>query len=198
MTSLPGTLASPLEIVTPPAAEPLTIAEAKAHLRVDTDAEDPYLDALIRAARASIEHETRRALITQTLRLHLDRFPCERTIWVPRPPLQSVSSITYTDTAGATQTLDAGSYHAGTASSPGRIRLAEAASWPSEAACRPGAVRVEFIAGYGAAAAVPEGLKHALRFLLAHWYAQREPVVHQSVNALPRALESLVWQYKVF
>lgn len=192
-------LECPVEIVTPPASEPLSLAEAKAHLRVDSNAEDSYIAALIAAARASIEHETGRALVTQTLRVRLDRVPYfDRELRIPRAPLAGVSAFTYIDTAGATQTFDAANYTVDTVSTPGRIVLVEGASWPADVARQPGAVRIQYTAGCAPGAVDPRAV-HAIRFIIAWWYAQREAVnVGNIVNILPRAADHLVWQLKVF
>ena len=91
-----------------PAEEPVTTAEAKLHLRVDHGDEDAYIDTLVATARQHIELVTRRAMVDTTFTLKMDAFPTE--IRPPRSPLSSVSSITYVDTDGATQTLSASVY----------------------------------------------------------------------------------------
>jgi uncharacterized phiE125 gp8 family phage protein len=96
-----------LKLVTPPAIEPVTLAEAKAHLRLDTESDDGYVPALITAARERVELFLRRALITQVFECTVDDFPAhDRAIDLPRPPLQSVEWIKYPDTAAVLQTLD--------------------------------------------------------------------------------------------
>jgi uncharacterized phiE125 gp8 family phage protein len=80
-----------LKLVTPPAVEPVTLAEAKAHLRLDTAVDDAYVSALITASRERVELFLRRALITQVFEFAVDDFPAyDRAIDLPRPPLRSV------------------------------------------------------------------------------------------------------------
>jgi uncharacterized phiE125 gp8 family phage protein len=120
-----------LKLVTPPEVEPITLEEAKSHLRIDTDAEDVYVSALITAARERVELFLRRALATQTFEYTLDGFP-SGVIDIPRPPLQSAGDIKYLDTGGNERTLPPELYvedrrnklHSGPESSgPGRSRL---------------------------------------------------------------------------
>ncbi len=80
-----------LKLITAPAAEPITLAKAKNHLKVDSNDENALITALITAARQLGERETKRAFITQTWKLYLDESPSE--IEIPKPPLQSVESI---------------------------------------------------------------------------------------------------------
>lgn len=192
-----------LSLATAPSVEPMLKAEAKAYLRVDsanTD-EDTLVDSLIIAARQQAETYTGRALITQTWDLVLDRFPSgDRPIDVPLPPLQSVTSITYLDTNGTSQTLSSANYIVDTKNEPGRIALAVGESWPDTQADRINAVTVRFVAGYGAAAAVPEGIKTAMKLLIAHWFENREPVaagVGFSSTPMPMSVEMLLWQHRI-
>lgn len=119
--------------------------------------DDGLLAMLIAAARAAAEHELGRYLVSQTVDLHLDEFPESNEIRLP--PLQSVSSVTYVDSDGATQTLAADQYAVDSVSRPARIAPAYGVTWPATRA-QAGAVRVRFLAGYGAAAAVPACVKH--------------------------------------
>ena len=118
---------------------------------------DPILVMLIAAATKAAEAETRRALVTQTWDMSLDRFPGWE-MHVPLPPLQSVTSITYVDSDGVTQTLAADQYVVDTKSEPARITPAYGCVWPSTR-WQANAVTVRFVAGYGAAGAVPSGIK---------------------------------------
>lgn len=166
-----------LKLVTAPAFEPITTAEAKTHLRIDGSDEDTLIDGYIMAARQLCEMEARRAFVTQTFDLFLEQWPASDEIKLPRPPLQSVTSITYTDSNGNAQTMASADYLADTASEPGRVVLSYGGTWPS-ATLRPGpAIAVRFVAGYGLAAAVPAMYKQAIKLLVGHWYENREQVV---------------------
>jgi uncharacterized phiE125 gp8 family phage protein len=179
----------PLLLVTPPAAEPVSRNEAKAHLRVDHSADDTLIDGLLVAAREAIEAETSRSLITTAWEWRQAAWPgAGAAIVLPRAPLAAVSAVTYQ--ASGTQTLSSAAYLAEAPSGPhaglGRLTLADGAAWPSIDA-RPDAVRVAFTAGYGATgAAVPQSLKAALLLLLGDLYGNREAqTVQVTLNANP-------------
>lgn len=150
---------------------------------------DPELNALIRTARVAAEGYTRRALVTQTWDLKLDRFPCW-TIHVPKPTLQSVVSITYVDTNGATQTLDPSTYLVDTSSTPARITPVFGGIWPVTL-YQNNAVTVRFVAGYGLAADVPDGIKTWMIVRIKHLFDNPDAVVLQGgtkVAEMPRML----------
>lgn len=160
---------------------------------------DPLLAALLTAARLNLEGRDgwlNRAFVTQTWELMLDRFPLG-AIEVPLPPLQSVTSLKYLDTAGVEQTLATDKYRVDVASVPARITPAYAAIWPSTYAVM-NAVTVRFVAGYGAAAAVPEGIKVGIKALTAHFYEHREPVGGPPLSKIPLHVESLLAPYRVW
>jgi uncharacterized phiE125 gp8 family phage protein len=182
-----------LTLVTAPAAEPLSATEAKDHLREDGTGQDSLITSLIVAARQYGETVTRRAWVTQTWDLKLDGFPACGVIDVPLPPLQSVTSVTYLDESGVSQTLSAGSYTVDIAGEPGRIVRAYGAAWPTTRYGTPSAVTVRFVAGYGLAVAVPDVLKHAMRLMIGHWYANRENVALGTIaTEVPFAADALL------
>lgn len=177
-----------LTLIDPPAEEPVSLAEAKAHCRVDADVtdDDVLITALIVAARRRAEQITARALVTQRWRLSLNRFPAD-SLDLPLPPLVSVQSITYLDQAGARQPFDASDFDVITDELVGRVVPAWGKSWP---ACRvvAGSVLIEFTAGYGAATAVPQDIKHWVLLTVGTLYAQREALVTGTIVAeIPRA-----------
>ncbi|MFN8493838.1 MAG: head-tail connector protein [Caldilineaceae bacterium] len=209
-----------LKLVTPPAGEPVSLDEAKRHLRIDIDDDDLLIGGLITAAREVCELQSRRALLTQAYDLVLEAWPgddrlYQRTqmhpyqlrtslqLWprpvlpikLPRPPLQTVSSVTYTDYAGITNSLATTDYIVDADSEPGRVLPAYNKMWPS-AVLQPGpAIRVRFTCGYGAASAVPQIYKQALLLLVGHFYENREEVVvsgNVNMVQLPMAVESLL------
>jgi uncharacterized phiE125 gp8 family phage protein len=187
-----------LKLVSPPAIEPVTLAEAKAHLRLDTDADDAYVLALIGAARERVELFLRRALITQMFDYTLDGFPANRrSIDLPRPPLQSVESVKYIDTAGSRQTLAAESYVVDCASNEiGRVALAWNQFWPLTR-CSINAVVIRFIAGYGdAAEEVPQAIRHGILIEISNLYENREDIVPGQSIGLLSLSERLLWPYR--
>jgi len=187
-----------LSLVTAPAAEPITLAEAKVHLRVDITDDDSLITALIVTARQHVEAITRRALITQTWDLTLDAWPDGDTILVPLPPLQSVTSVTYKDSAGTVYTMPVTDYIVDKVEEPGRIVLAYGKTWPSATLYPAGAITVRFAAGYGDATKVPQAIKQAMLLLIGQWYESRETIsIGNIVNELPFTVEALLWPYRV-
>jgi len=180
-------VASGLTIVTAPALEPVTAAEAKLHCRIDAaeHAEDTYVGTLITAARQYAETFTRRALVQQTWKYQLDEFPADdEPIQIPLPPLSSVSWVKYYDSAGTYTTLSDSSYVVDIDVEPGRIGLASGCSWP-DVYDQVGALEIQFVAGYGSASAsVPAAIRQAMLLLIAHWYEHREEVVIGAVPAI--------------
>lgn len=185
-------------LVTPPATEPVTIAEAKAHVRVTSTDEDGLITALVLAAREQAEMFTRRALMLQTWRLTLDAFPLgDAPVWIPLPPLQSVVSVLYFDEGGVQQTLPPARYQVDTSTEPGRIAPAVDDAWPGTEE-RLNAVTIEFTAGFGTAQEVPQSIKQAMLLLIGHWYEHRETVITGTIaTSLPMAAEALLWSQRV-
>jgi uncharacterized phiE125 gp8 family phage protein len=182
-------------LVTGPTVEPLTAAELKDQSRISHGEEDVLLERLIAAARSHVEKITRRALITQTWQLTLDRFPCHAVIYVPRPPLIAVSSITYLDEDGTEQTVDSDDYRVDDQSQPGRIEPAYGESWPTTRDTI-NAVEVTHTAGYGATAAdVPEDLRHAIALLAGHYYEHREAALAGNLTEIPSGVDALCDSY---
>jgi len=189
------------ELVTAPAVDLLSLAEAKEHLRVDHTDEDDLITAYVAAVSSSLEAgfgEIGRALITQTWKLYMPSLPSDGRIVLPFPPLQSVTSVTYRDTDNAEQTLSASAYRVVAQSESGLIEQVDGAAWPSTFN-RADAVTITFVCGYGDAASdVPEGIRMIARLLLAHWYENRQAVaVGVSVDELPMAVRSLLMKYRI-
>ena len=188
-----------LEVTVAPSAEPLSTAEAKSHLRVDISDDDSLIDAQVEAARNYAEAFCRRAFITQTLVLWLDAFPAGNgEIILPRPPLQSVTSVSYTDVDGNAQTFASSKYIVDGKREPARITPAWNVDWPDTRAIV-NAVSVTYVAGYGAASAVPEAIIRAIAFLVGHLYENRESVViGTTASTVPQAVEYLLWPYRAW
>jgi uncharacterized phiE125 gp8 family phage protein len=163
----------PLELTTPPAIEPVTLDEAKAHLKVDTADDDALITSLIAAARARAEWHTGRAFVTQGWKLWLDTWPCNGIVEIPLPPLQSVASITAYALDDTATVLDAATYQVDAASSPARLTLKPGASPPVNLR-RINAAAIAFTAGYGDAGSdVPAPLREAILKMVANFYVNR-------------------------
>lgn len=184
----------PYKLVTEPASEPVSLTEAKRHLRVDYTDDDDLIAIFIKAARQHAETYTGRAFIDQTWELTLDEFP-DNEIQILKPPLIEVESVKYDDAAGDEQTLSDGlDYTVDLASEPGWIVPTDQ-TWPTTFDGI-NAVRVRFRAGYVGgspeAETVPNDLKAAILLYVGTLYANRETVVIGAATKLPWASEQLL------
>lgn len=180
-----------LTLVTPPASEPVTLAQAKLWLRVTDPSEDDLVADLVTAARERCEAEVSRSFLATGWRLELDAFPgmlvdprrpgwtYERdspgpllALFFPRARVTAVTSVTYLATDGTVTTLDPSLYQVQLGDAA-RLAPAYGRSWPATR-FEPGAVKVSFTAGYGTdPAAVPSCVRTAVRVMLAHMYTHR-------------------------
>lgn len=195
-------------LTTAPTVEPITTAEAKAHLRVTVSDDDTYIDSLIKAARHHIETAIlNRALVAQTWTLYLDAFPIndDAVIELPIPPLISVTSVQYYDDNDVLQTWSSAEYTVDTDSMKGRIYPGRTYSYPV-ARDYPKSVVITYQAGYEDSGAspqdladnIPEPIKQALLIMVAHWYEHREPViVGTNVAEVPMSARTLLAPYRV-
>ena len=177
-----------------PAFEPLTLAEAKQHLRVEVADDDALITSLVIAARQYIEGRTGRILCSRAHINELAGFPRDgKDIVLPVSPVTAVASVSYFDSNGATQTLTVGTgYRLALHLSPARIRLPVSSSAWLETIAVEDAVTITFTAGYANIGAVPETAKHAVRLLIGHWYENREAVVTGTIaSSLLLTVDSL-------
>lgn len=187
----------PISLVAPPTEEPVTLVEAKAHLKVEISNDDDLIGELISAIRIECENELRRSLMTQTLELVLDAF--EPVLFLRLPPVQSVSSVKYLDASGAQQTLDTSLYVVDTDSEPARVVPAVGKAWPATQRNAINAIRVRFVAGYANAAAVPASIKLWIKLRLTAAYENRSQVIAETrvtVSALPY-VDTLLDRYRL-
>jgi len=184
-----------IKLITGPAIEPVSLPEAKLHLRVDGDDDDTAIVAQLMAARRWAEQATWRAFITQTWELTRNEFPGLTQLQLPRPPLQSVTSVKYTVDAGTEYTYASTNYIVDVDNEPGKIVLKSTSTWPSDVLYPVNGVRIRFVAGYGDDAEdVPEHFRQAILLLLGHWYENREQVVVSGAvpKEIPLGVESLL------
>ncbi len=209
-----------LTLVTAPSSgDPVvTSTEAKLYARQDETADDTLFTGLIAAATKLAEKWTRRFFVTQTWKYFIDCFPgnsiypaflrvpmaipapdyTNDQILIPRPPLLSITHIKYYDTSGTQQTLSSANYQVDVASEPGRIIPSYGNTWPATRYPYLNAVEIQFVAGYGAASAVPDDIKTAIKLLINHWYDIRLPV-EMAVQAreIPMSVGMILDSYKV-
>jgi uncharacterized phiE125 gp8 family phage protein len=172
----------PLRLVIPPASEPVSLDEAKAHLRVDGNYDDGLIGNLITSARKYLDGKDGilgRALVSQTWELVLDTWPTSgcgfaaNAVQIPLPPLTGITSVKYFDTDGNEQTFSSANYTIDAVSEPGWIVLDQGVSWPALLNAA-NVITIRFTAGY---ATVPEPISQAILLLIGHWYANRENVL---------------------
>jgi uncharacterized phiE125 gp8 family phage protein len=180
-----------------PALRPLTLAEAKAHMRVEDSDEDSVIERLIDAAVAGIEGPKGLgiAVMKRQWKLTLDCFP--RTIEIPINQVSTIDKIEYVDNAGDIQTLAASKYRVDLDTEPARIERAYNAEWPT-ALDVIGAVTVTFTAGYEGSEDVPADLKAGLLLTIGHLYEHRESVVAGvSMQEVPQGAMAIFERYRV-
>ncbi len=188
-----------------PATWPVTLAEAKAHLRVDFDDDNDLIEAYIEAAVDFVDGYggyLGRALIDQTWDYYLDAFPGTDPIEIPLPPLIEVIGVFYQ--SGGEQEFSSSSYTVDPTGEPGRISLLSGGSWPT-AETVSNAVRIRFRAGYldqgvsPPVESVPGTIKAAILLHIGDLYANRETVVvGQTITKIPRSVDALLSRHKYY
>jgi uncharacterized phiE125 gp8 family phage protein len=197
-----------IRLITAPTVQPITLAQAKAHLRVDHDQDDDLITAYIAAASSHVDGKDGflgRALVQQTWELVIDQFPCNE-IQIPLPPLQEIVSVIYDNTAGAAITLAPTAYDVDTVSEPGWI-VPAIGGWPTSLFDGINAVRIRYTAGYAPTtdsppdliANIPGAIKAAMLLHIGSLYAQRESIlIGTNVMPLPWGAEQLLRRYRVW
>lgn len=180
-----------------PAAEPVTLAEAKAFLRVDDSAEDAFITTLITAARLHVEGTTGRALIAQTWRVSLDDWPANREVQLPIGPMVSLTSVTVFDADGVGTDLSLVQFQPETNAVPARVFL------PSTIDGQPvmrdrAAIQIDYVAGYGTDPEdVPMDIRQAVLSLIGYWFEHRDAVVIAGSGAIvPAGFDRLISAYR--
>lgn len=184
-------------LVTPPTSEPISVEDAKVHLRVTGYDEDALIDRCIAGARSRAEDYLRRAMSTQTWRYVQDEW--SDLIRLPMAPLQSVTSVKYYDASGDQQTLATSVYLVDVFSEPGTIQLAPNQSWPALQPGRRSAVEVTYVVGYASVAAIPRAVLDGIYLLLTQGYERRGDDADRPAGALQHpAAEALLAPHRVF
>lgn len=181
-------------IATAPSVEPISLQEAKDHLRLTSDfiEDDSYINLLITAARKSAENYTSRAFLNTAYDLYQNDWSDQIEVW--KGNIQEVTSITYNDVNGDPQSLDLSLVFTDLNNVPGLLK--SASTFPTVYNKGYNNIIIRFTAGFGATAAdVPEDIKTALKLIIARWYDNREDT-RQNL-AFPKASESLLNEYKL-
>ncbi len=197
-----------IETHEPPTAEPLSLAEMKAHLLMSEDDQEPYIADCIASARAFIENVSGVRFLTQTADVYLDAWPEQGApLLLPMRPVVAVQQVDYF--VEAENLINESAYtHEGPwfldgNFAPARLALPSGASWPAGKLRPFRGVRVRVTAGWASAAAVPPELRRAVRMMAAHLFTHREQVVigdRASVDAVsvPFGFESLIARWRVW
>lgn len=179
-------------LLVPPASEPVSLADAKAWLRIDTSAEDSLVAGLIPAARALVEAATRRLLMTQTWRLSFDDWP-PGAVAMPLAPVASVAAVRVYDAGGVAQVVDSATWRL--FETPDQARIVFSATPPTPGRAVSG-IEIDVVAGYGAANDVPQALRQAMLMLIARWFENRGDGLDTGVNLLPVSVASLIAPFR--
>lgn len=189
-----------INVTTKPSKDPVELEDAKAYLRVVGNDDDATISRLIKTAAEHAEDHANIALITQTIEQTCDLFPAGDVIKLERPPLISVTSVSYYDVDDALQTFSASKYQVVTTKTPGRVVLNDGESWPSTYD-REDAVKVTYQAGYGSDQSdIPMGIKQAIMSLVNHWYDHRDVIESMPgivSIAVPLSFNTMMDKYKV-
>lgn len=183
-----------LRIVTPPAVTPISLADAKAHCRVDHDDDDDYVTALIAAAVGLVDAQGMlgRCMINQTWAEYFPNAPGQ--VRLSMTPFVSLTSVKYLDDAGVYQTATLGDFETYRVGEHVYLRPKAGSQWP-EADIRKDAYEITYVAGFGASAAnVPAGLRHAVKMIVGQWYLHRGD---GEATDLPRAALVLIENQRV-
>jgi uncharacterized phiE125 gp8 family phage protein len=185
-----------LVLKTGPATTAISLAEAKAFLRVDSDYDDDdsYITSLIGVATNVVEQFTRRRLITQTYNIYYDEFPPFMDLQVGN--VASVTHVKYYDTDNTLQTLNTSEYDVDIRVKPGRIYQAEDGNFPDTYE-RANSVEVEFVVG-SAASDVEDAIKQAMYIVIGRYYENRQDVVTGTIaSELPLMVDHLLTPYRL-
>lgn len=179
-----------VKVITAQTYEPVTVIEARLWCRIDDDdtEEDATLLLLITAMREKAEELTGRAFASRTLELRLDEFPdADGAIELPFAPLREVTSISYLDSGGTLQSLDASPkwWQEDTNSEPGRVAPALAGSWPGTADALD-AVRIRYTAGYANPNAIPRLVRLWMQSRISTLFDNRDQLVMNNTVHIPR------------
>ena len=168
-----------------PAAEPVSVDEAKEFLSIDPDETEfnTLIGSLIVAARQQVEAMTGTRLVEQTVRLEASEIGDLGRL--PIGPVSAVTAIVYDDTAGAEQTFAAADYELFGAGLERGIRTKVGKGWPNDVRNAVGAIQVTAAVGYET---LPKPLWTAILLMVGDLFANRETVMTGSVAKIPMSM----------
>jgi uncharacterized phiE125 gp8 family phage protein len=182
-------------LIDPPSAEPLTLVQVKAHLRIEHDDEDDLLLSLAITARQHLERETGLCLLVQRWRLHLDAWPRGGVIAIARGPVQTIESVTVYDADGEASDASLEDHLLDGHSRPARLWLRDPPA-PGRAL---NGIEIDFTAGFGEAGAdVPSPLMRAMLIHIGFMYGFRGVVSpEQQPAGIPDGYERLIGSFRL-
>lgn len=181
-------------VATPPESEPITLSEAKLHLRLEHADEDDLIKGLITSARQHVEQICEMALMDQAWELSLDAF--DRVLWLPGGNVRQVNSIAYVDIDGQQQIVPETDYLIDSFSRPARVAPIPPKVWP-QAASRINAVLINYQVGFEASKDIPQPLKQAMLLLISELYENREASVIGTIYTPTPNVSALLWPYRM-
>jgi uncharacterized phiE125 gp8 family phage protein len=185
-----------LELVAPPSVLPISVADAKAHMRVDLSEDDVLIGGLVAAAVEATDGQgfLGKAMVTQVWRQWLGNSPSDVRLAIG--PVQGITAVKYYDTAGALQADTLGNYETIGTAAARYVRPKAGFSWPT-AMVRADAIAIEYESGYGDGAGdVPEPIRLALLMLVAHWYENRATAGEKRLEDLPFGFDDMLMLYR--
>lgn len=198
-----------IQIITARPVDAVSLAEAKEQLRIEDTvfAHDAALRRYIKAAHNFAEKINGRCLVQTTFDYWLDRFPAGDFIELPKPPLQSVTSVSYTDWESSTSTLTANTdYVVDSDSEPGRIVLAYDKTWPTDELHPKNPIKIRYVGGYTAGSSpvdyrenIPEEIRIAILMLVGHWFNNREATIAGvNIQSVPMGVIDMLTMEKIW
>lgn len=178
---------------------PVSLQDAKLHMRVLIDTDDFLITALISAATGMAEDFTHRKLITQTIIEYFRGWP-PSTFELKFGNLQSVTTLKYTDFEESQSTFDASKYLVDTTRSDlvGRVLLGFNETWPSDTLSAKSPIEITYVCGYGATGAhVPARIRHAIMIMVADMYENRESIVIGTITSQRDSVQSLLYPFRL-
>jgi len=182
------------KLVTAPAFEPVSLADAKSQCRVDIADDDALISGLVTAARQYVESETGLALITQTWDVFADEF--RHSMRLLPSPVGAVVSVSYVDMTGVIQVVPPAKYRLDSVSEPARLTPEYLRLWPI-ALHVINAVTIRVVSGFASSNDVPAGIKQAMLLLISHWYENREGASPTNLTEIPHGVDRLLAQHRV-
>ena len=188
-----------ITVSTAPTKQPLLVSDVKRHLQIEHTADDKYIEDLIKAATATLERYTGRAFMQQTITLDLDAYEAQGPITLKRAPFSSLTSFSYYDSSGNSNTVAATQYYV--SGTDPAIVVAQDGGWELHRTYK--ALTLVYVAGYGASRSdVPAPLRQAIRVLVADMWNNPESMKLESRSSsfptpLPTSAKALASPYRL-